>query len=283
MPEKLKSLRKMPLVGIVFTAASTLVAMGVLLSAGEMSQAIQLEEMTKALQAGKQVPETLKPALDINWATTRLGTIPKKYKRIISILFSPNGRRATAVVVGPGGCFVIDGTSETDIQCLSPSARGDTLYIVGEPIFSPDGRKLAYVAEKGFQFSAVMNGKEGKRYGEIDDLVFSPDSRKLAYVAADNGKRFVVLDDKEGIPYDYVWSPTFSPDSQKLAFIARRDWKNIVVVMDNNGEKESKSYDWIDSFAFSPDSQKITYVAQQGGRSLGVGGKYSVVIRDSRG
>ncbi len=242
MSQKLNSLRKIPPVAILVTATPVLVAMAITFSLRDVSQAKQPEEMTKTLQVEKQFPETVQPALDINWMTTQLGTIPKKYKRIISLIFSPNGTRVDAVVAEQefSSCYVIDGDSETEIYCLWSSSGFP--HIFGEPIFSPDGRKLAYVAKKGKNFSVVMNGKEGKLYDRIDPLLFSPDSRKLAYVARERGKSFVVLDDEEGRPYGDIYgsrdaAPVFSPDSQKLAFVARKGGKEFVVIKDKDGEK----------------------------------------------
>lgn len=236
-----------------------------------------------------QVPRTVKPALDINWETTKLGNIPSKYNRIISILFSPDGRRVATIAAEReiGGCFLIDGSPETEIYCLWGSSKSRVPHIYGGPIFSPDGRKLAFAAKKDKTVSVVMNGKEGKSYGQIQSLVFSPDSQKLAYVAREGEKRFVVLDEKEGMPYERIEidgcsDPVFSPDSQKLAFIARKDGKDVVVVRDKDGEKQRQPHDWIVCLTFSPNSQKIVYEAGSGQR-WGGGGKQFVVIGDSAG
>jgi Tol biopolymer transport system component len=65
--------------------------------------------------------------------------------------------------------------------------------------------------------------------------VFSPDGRHLAYRARKNGKRFVVLADreasvvKEGPVHDAVWQPVFSTDGKHVAYGAVVDngiwWK----------------------------------------------------------
>jgi hypothetical protein len=48
----------------------------------------------------------------------------------------------------------------------------------------------------------VVDGKEEKPYDGIDTLLFSPDSRRVAYMAAVGAKQFVVVDGNEGKPYD---------------------------------------------------------------------------------
>ena len=68
-----------------------------------------------------------------------------------------------------------------------------------------------------------MDGKEGKQYDVIGagSLIFSPDSKRLAYVAAAGKKQFVVVDGKQGKQYDEIGRIIFdSPDS--LHYIARK-------------------------------------------------------------
>jgi roadblock/LC7 domain-containing protein len=77
--------------------------------------------------------------------------------------------------------------------------------IVGSPIFSPDGKRVAYAAVIGDKQFVVVDGKEGKQYdGIVGSPIFSPDSKRVAYAAVIGDKQFVVLDGKEEKQYDVI-------------------------------------------------------------------------------
>ncbi|MFN7088609.1 MAG: hypothetical protein ACK4NX_02205, partial [Candidatus Paceibacteria bacterium] len=69
----------------------------------------------------------------------------------------------------------------------------------GEFIFSEDGSQHAYVVtnEDGSGF-LVLNGTPGKTYDGVGQPVFSPDGRTIAYVASKSNEGFVVRDSVEG-------------------------------------------------------------------------------------
>jgi len=159
--------------------------------------------------------------------------------------------------------------------------------------FSPNSKKIAYIAGAEGKWSIFVNGKEIKRYDAlippplfgrgrftaISSLLFSPDSKKLAYVVSDRGKSFIVLNNKENKKYDAILSHVFSPDSKKLAYAAKEEGK-WVVCLDNT---EGKRYDNISPPAFSPDGSKLAYIAQEGGQSFVVvngeeGNRYDKIV-----
>ena len=89
--------------------------------------------------------------------------------------------------------------------------------------FSPDGKRVGCVAERGGKLRAVVDGVEGKEYDlGLDEnenpldfsfwLEFSPDSKRVAYTVAEQTDRkfLVVLDGREGKRYDRVDWPTFA-------------------------------------------------------------------------
>ena len=91
----------------------------------------------------------------------------------------------------------------------------------------------------------VVDG-QGKQYDRIEkqSLVFSPDSRRMGYVARGDGKWFVVVDGQEKRQYDLRGdapgympgihrsdiSFAFSPDSQRVGYLAHSGWGKFVVV-----------------------------------------------------
>jgi len=173
------------------------------------------------------------------------------------------------------------------------------------PIFSPNGKRIAYAASEGNGLFVVVDGTEAKRYHSIlkHSIAFSPDSKRVAYVAREGDKWFIVVDGKEGKRYDDIlkYSPVFSPDSKRVAYAARDGdkWyvfeeteKKDIIVQDmltlspakrnDEGEKQDvisitgKQYDGIieGSLIFSPDSKHLIYgVLNSYGQSVVVDGK----------
>ncbi|UCF87787.1 MAG: hypothetical protein JSV70_04925, partial [bacterium] len=68
-------------------------------------------------------------------------------------------------------------------------------------------------------------------YDSVMDVTFSPDSRKLAYVATAKKKMFVVVNGEKSVPYEEAGSLVFGPDSGHLAFLAS-DKKGMLIVVD---------------------------------------------------
>jgi hypothetical protein len=101
-------------------------------------------------------------------------------------------------------------------------------------VFSPDGRRLAYVAvlDGGERCRVVADGQEGKVYNDmaVSSLAFSPDSRRLLYSATGDQGRVVVVEGVEGTPYEGIDSPCFSPDGRHVAYQALRAERERVVV-----------------------------------------------------
>ena len=71
-------------------------------------------------------------------------------------------------------------------------------------IFSPDSQRVAYGAQVGEKWIAVVDGEEGKVCSGISDgtPIFSPDSQRVAYEAHAGDKWIVVVDGVEGKGYD---------------------------------------------------------------------------------
>lgn len=92
------------------------------------------------------------------------------------------------------------------------------------PVFSRDGRHLAYVIPRGQKWSVVVDGQIGAEYDGIGrgSLLFSPDGTRVAYRAKKGKKWVVVVDGQAGAEYDDIaaGSLTFSPDGKHLAYVA---------------------------------------------------------------
>jgi Tol biopolymer transport system component len=145
-------------------------------------------------------------------------------------------------------------------------------------VFSPDGRRVAYIAgnygqSKGAQQFVVVDGKEELSAQEFDanTLCFSPDSRSWACVGKKGKTDALFVDDRQqpapGSPLRA--RPTFSPDSRRIAFLVKTGQDSMAVVVDG---KPQRSYQRIDpgfgglrrqepGLVFSPDGKRIGYRA----------------------
>jgi hypothetical protein len=99
-------------------------------------------------------------------------------------------------------------------------------------IFSPDGKRIAYPAERSGQWFVVVDKTEGTSCRSLlnHTLCFSPDSRCVAYVAERNDRYFVVVDGKEQQSYDEVGRIVFSPDSRHMLYSAKSGDKAWIIM-----------------------------------------------------
>lgn len=139
-------------------------------------------------------------------------------------------------------------------------ARGLTALV-----FSPDSKRLAYIATKGNETRVIVDDKEvftvpeGKTVlpsGPENEpgpmVLFSPDSSRYAFSTWD----LAVIDGKPGVQYQRVSGLCFSPDSKHVAYIGQDAEGKLRVVLDG---KEEPAYVEIRHLQFSPDS-RLAYV-----------------------
>lgn len=193
-------------------------------------------------------------------------TISPDRKRVAFFRKSPDGRKWSLVVDGEDG---------------------DDFDEVGDmkPLFSPDSKRVAFVAGVGDQNAIVVDGEAGKTYGAVGGVTFSPDSRHVAYMGSAGAERFIVLDGVEQpLRFDglHASGPIFSPNSQRLAFTAKQDSKWFVVI----DGKQGPEYDGAGELVFSPDSEHWAHFALRGEKALIVldgieSAEYDAILRDT--
>ena len=209
------------------------------------------------------------------WFVVVDGVEGKEYGNVGAPVFSPDGARVAYDAQRGGKRFVVvDGLEGKEYEGVT---RGTNLFgpfaylqqYVKNPIgdtvgFSPDSRRVAYVAARGGKRFVVVDGVEAKEYDAIPALVFGPDSRRVAYVATRRGEQSVVVDGVEGPAYDGIAQGTivFSPDSRRVAYVGRQGGKQFVVV----DEMKGKEYDFLGAPVFSPDSTRVAYDGYRGGK-----------------
>jgi dipeptidyl aminopeptidase/acylaminoacyl peptidase len=220
------------------------------------------------------------------------------------IEFSPDGSRMAYGGVRDGKCYlIVDGDetgpfddlgTRTGYQFSSDNARlafvalvGENLHVildgrrsppaydVGDLVFSPDGKQVAYTAQEakdGPWFVFQNNEKQGP-YQTIGDksLRFSPDSSRLAYSAQTEGRWTAVVDRQPGEPHDGIAEMRFSPDGKRLAYVVQ-DGETEAVVVDGKLERCCDAIGG-GSLVFSPDSRTLGYIARSGyARFVVIGG-----------
>lgn len=118
--------------------------------------------------------------------------------------------------------MIIDGQKTSHQAMVLANARGGHTEFGGQLVFSPDGKRQAFIAykqtKKGHQLILVVDGVEGPPYDNLWFPTFSPDSTRFAYVGSKKGKVHMIIDGVEGPPFDMTSAPFFSADSTKFAY-----------------------------------------------------------------
>ena len=109
--------------------------------------------------------------------------------------------------------------------------------VLAGPVFSPDSKKVIYVALKDRKQFVVVNGVEEERYDGIGggSFTFSPDGKRLAYAARNGPAWFVCYDGRVSRAYHGVFGITFTPDSRFVCFAGRKGADEVIVVGRDEG------------------------------------------------
>ena len=167
---------------------------------------------------------------------------------------------------------------------FTPERFLKAIWQLGAFDVSPDGRLLAYSANKGDQWSVYVLDLRTKRERpllESDQAIlhpeFSPDGRWLAVQSdfeGDENFNLYVTPAAGGSARkitDTKWdsaSPRWSPDGKRLAFISNRegDRDNVFVVSASGGEPKqlTRVDDIVSEVAWRPDGKAIAFSAGVG-------------------
>ena len=133
----------------------------------------------------------------------------------------------------------------------------------GTPIFSPDKNRCAYIGYKNKnQAVVVVDGKSSEILEIADNFIFSSDGTRYAFRAQKNNKQFVIIDGVAGPAYDGILIKNnflFSPDSKRFFYVAYKNNTCMAVV---DGKEDTTAYNLIENAIFSPDSAHYTYKAR---------------------
>jgi hypothetical protein len=146
-----------------------------------------------------------------------------EYEFAHGLTFSPDGRRCCYVGFQGEEVFVItDGVEGPRHQY---AYNRPTTGIRQPPLFSPDGKRVAYaLGRKEHEHVVIIDGREEGPYRGIADgtLTFSPDSKRLGYIAQVGRKYVLVVDgvaSESGVPQGlYLTRPVFNENGEHVVF-----------------------------------------------------------------
>ena len=164
---------------------------------------------------------------------------------------------------------------------------------VDSPAWSPDGTKLAFVADPECRIDAdrsrpgpfflFINGKKGAKWRSVFQLTWSPNSESVLAVAeAEKGGYCLLLDGKQlakGARYD---APAFSPDGARVAYACElvkkgaiaSDWTAIKWYVACGDLRLGLDFDGAGSPVFSPDGKRIAFKAERSAKvGISIDGK----------
>jgi hypothetical protein len=179
----------------------------------------------------------------------------RKYDFIASsIIFSKDSRRMAYVAFSSGGeqCVVTDNSEGKYYEKILLDANAF--------VFNPRNNSLIYGARREGKEFLVVDGKEGKQYERIVNTAISPDGKRIAYVAQTEKKWCVVENEVQGKAYSgQIAYLTFSPDGAKLVYGVFFYPRAVVAI----NAKEEMEHDYVGPFTFSPDGRFLAYPASQ--------------------
>ncbi len=134
----------------------------------------------------------------------------------------------------------------------------------GRILFSPDSRRVAYVVAKEVKQQLIVDGQPRGAYESIHGIAFSPDSKRIALIVGENDKRMVIADGVESNAYQAIGDLVFSPDGKQLAFAAKREGTWRMVV----DGKEHEPFESVETPVFNPNGNRMAYAVQHNGEML---------------
>jgi Tol biopolymer transport system component len=175
-------------------------------------------------------------------------------------------------------------TMNADGSDVKKVSRDDGHYF-GSPIWSHDGKKLAYDgwptgrgSLEAHVFVHVLDQEKPADVGMGNTPSFSPDDLQIAFMVGQNipaGERpGVWVMNADGKNREWICEgerPRWSSDGEKLVSVSRHEGFPSVYVFDTISLERirvlEKGYDGIIGATFSPDASQLVFVGNKGGNS----------------
>jgi dipeptidyl aminopeptidase/acylaminoacyl peptidase len=170
-------------------------------------------------------------------------------------------------------------TDGTGLQKLTNDPRADAY-----PSWSPDGQKIAFASERGFDFGEiyVMNadGSGIQRLTNHPALdwypSWSPNGERIAFLSHRDGNNEIYTVNVDGSGIQRLtnstrnstkeFRPAWSPDGERIAFTSDRDGNNeiYIVNVDGSGIQRLTNNPAVDECpSWSPDSERIAFTSDR--------------------
>jgi Tol biopolymer transport system component len=176
---------------------------------------------------------------------------------VASLAWSPDGRKLLflAVHFSAPRCAYCDrlwvlNADGSGLRDLTRTLSGGFGSPASDPVWSPDGRRLAFVrlnTRHGVYVinadgSGVRNLTPKPRGAIYAAPAWSPDGRKIAFASERDGNSEISIMNANGsgqrnltLDPAYDGDPGWSPDGRKITFVSNRDGRYAVYVMNADG------------------------------------------------
>jgi Tol biopolymer transport system component len=163
--------------------------------------------------------------------------------------------------IGPDGRVVYAAQMGGKWRIVVDEEKGDLFDSVEVPVFSPDGKQMAYVAsDAGKQFIVTGSKSISPKFGEVRWLAYSPEGR-LVYEVGNGNTYQIGVDDWTGAQFRSYSSEVMSPDDRRRAYEEYTDGPGSRILIE---DKVSEPFGGIWSPVFSPDGKKVAFGAWEG-------------------
>ncbi|HEX2919080.1 MAG TPA: S9 family peptidase, partial [Edaphobacter sp.] len=175
---------------------------------------------------------------------------------------SPDGKMvAWSVRKGETYEIHLSGVSDSSKDVIIRPAEGGSACSSDAPVWSPDGRSLAYASDctaegsrqpQIFVWSKQMGASQQITHvtGTIDDIAWSPDGKQIGFLFVENATRAAgALDAMK------PWSGVIGEDGVEVQRIA------IANLSDKSVQQVTPENLHIYEYSWAPDSKELAYVA----------------------
>ncbi len=200
------------------------------------------------------------------------GTRPSYYY----ISWSPDSKKLAFCSTRGGNTDIwmasADGKKLTQI---TDDPEDETLGYPRAPVWSPDGKTLAYISGGGLWLVPSKGGKPRQISEEASDPTWSPDGKELGFIEKSQLVVVMTLEtgevrnlvDLKANGLDNHWGLSWSPDGGNLAFISYKSpaYRIFLIPAEGGELLELAKDDPGDKyyFAWSPDGKKLSYDSER--------------------
>jgi hypothetical protein len=190
------------------------------------------------------------------------------FDNVAGLKFTPHGRHFVYVAIREGKRYAVVDTNVfgpfDDLRTLGSRGASDPSNPPMLDVFeiSADGSKVGFLAARGKEWFAIVEGREYGPYENCVGLALSPEGSRVAFMATRGEGWMMVVDGREQSASG-MQSLSFSPDGKRLASVQKRGERRVAVIDGVAG----KEYDQIDDpgVRFGADGKRTAYVAELAG------------------